>query len=155
MAPPLGPESADRPRWRRRGDARAGGASCRTGRRLARGAAEVRRRRRREAAGYTSIGDAGTGSEHYIRLDLVQDDVLLDPTQPESLVYTVDGDERILAGAMCTSPALANLNDPELLDFAGPLMQWHNHGNLCWDRVNGVAQVVGLVDETGTCKRGG
>ena len=106
-----------------------------------------------KAAGYTSIGDAGTGSEHYIRLDLVQDDVLLDPTQPESLVYTVDGDERILAGAMYIASA-RDLDDPELLDFAGPLMQWHNHGNLCWDRVNGVAQVVGLVDETGTCKRG-
>lgn len=106
-----------------------------------------------KAAGYTSIGDAGTGSEHYIRLDLVQDDVLLDPTQPESLVYTVDGDARILAGAMYIASA-RDLDDPELLEFAGPLMQWHNHGNLCWDTVNGLRQVVGLVDGTGTCKRG-
>ena len=22
---------------------------------------------------------------------------------------------------------------PRSLEFAGPLMQWHNHGNLCWD----------------------
>lgn len=106
-----------------------------------------------KAAGYTSIGDAGTGSEHYIRLDLVQDDVLLDPTAPESLVYSVDGDNRTLAGAMYIASA-RDLDDPELLDFAGPLMQWHNHGDLCWDNVNGVRQVVGIVDVTGTCKRG-
>ena len=45
-----------------------------------------------EADGYTSIGDAGTGSEHFIKQSLIQDDVMLDPTQPESLVYTVKGD---------------------------------------------------------------
>ncbi|MFN8022838.1 MAG: hypothetical protein U0Q03_15030 [Acidimicrobiales bacterium] len=106
-----------------------------------------------EAAGYTSIGDAGTGSEHFIRLDLVQDDDLLDPKAPESLVYTVNGDQRTLAGAMYIASA-RSLDDPELLDFAGPLLQWHNHGNLCWDRVNGKAQVVGLVDANGTCARG-
>ena len=106
-----------------------------------------------KAAGYISIGDAGTGSEHYIRYDLVQDDVLLDPGAPESLVYTVDGDQRILAGAMYIASA-RGLDDPEIVDWAGPLMQWHNHGDLCWDSVNGVAQVVGLVGDDGTCSRG-
>ena len=105
------------------------------------------------AAGYISIGDAGTGSEHYIRYDLVQDDVMLDPTAPESLVYTVRGDERILAGAMYIASARP-LDDPEIVDFAGPLMQWHNHGDLCWDRVNGVPQVVGVIDDNGVCARG-
>ncbi len=106
-----------------------------------------------KAAGYASIGDAGTGSEHYIRYDLVQDDVILDPTAPESLVYTVQGDERILAGAMYIASARP-LDDPELLEFAGPLMQWHNHGDLCWDVVNGARQVVGLIGPDGTCARG-
>lgn len=105
------------------------------------------------AAGYVSIGDAGTGSEHYINYGLIQDDVLLDPTQPESLVYTVDGDERILAGAMYIASARPT-DDPSLTDWAGPLMQWHNHGDLCWDRVNGVASVVGVVDDAGVCARG-
>ncbi|MEZ5247715.1 MAG: hypothetical protein R2713_00405 [Ilumatobacteraceae bacterium] len=106
-----------------------------------------------KAAGYASIGDAGTGSEHYIRYDLVQDDVILDPTQPESLVYTVDGDQRILAGAMYIASARP-LDDPEITSWAGPLMQWHNHGDLCWDVVNGARQVVGLVDADGVCARG-
>ncbi len=106
-----------------------------------------------KAAGYTSIGDAGTGSEHYIRYDLVQDDVMLDPTAPESLVYTVQGDQRILAGAMYIASARPT-DDPTLTEWAGPLMQWHNHGDLCWDRVDGVPAVVGVVQADGTCTRG-
>jgi hypothetical protein len=105
------------------------------------------------ADGYVSIGDSGTGSEHYIKTSLINDDVLLDPTQPESLVYTVDGDQRTLAGAMYIASARP-LDDPSLLNWAGPLMQWHNHGNLCWDSVNGKLQVIGLVDASGTCARG-
>jgi hypothetical protein len=45
-------------------------------------------------------------------------------------------------------------DDPSLDAFAGALMTWHNHGNLCWDRVNGVAKVVGLTDASGKCARG-
>ncbi|MCU1358742.1 MAG: hypothetical protein JWN99_31 [Ilumatobacteraceae bacterium] len=105
------------------------------------------------ADGYVSIGDAGTGSEHYIKPSLINDDVLLDPTQPESLVYTVKGDQRILAGAMYIASARPT-DDPSLVNWAGPLMQWHNHGDLCWDQVNGVPTVVGIVDSAGNCARG-
>ncbi len=101
------------------------------------------------AAGYQSIGDAGTGSEHYINASLVQDDVLLDPTAPESLVYTVDGDTRTLAGAMYIASARPS-DDPTLTSWAGPLMTWHNHGNLCWEG----QQVVGVVGADGACARG-
>lgn len=105
------------------------------------------------ADGYRSIGDAGTGTEHYIRTDLIGDDTLLDPTAPESLVYNVVGDQRILAGAMyIASPRPTD--DPSLTDWAGALMTWHNHGNLCWDLVNGAPTVVGLVDAAGKCARG-
>jgi hypothetical protein len=45
-------------------------------------------------------------------------------------------------------------DDPSLAAFAGALMTWHNHGNLCWDRVDGVAKVVGLTDANGKCARG-
>jgi hypothetical protein len=106
------------------------------------------------AAGYSSIGDAGTGTEHYIKSDLVDDDVLLDPTAPESLVYAVDGDKRTLAGAMyIASPRPAD--DPTLTEWAGPLMTWHKHDNLCWALGDdGVARVVGVIDANGTCARG-
>ena len=105
------------------------------------------------ADGYQTIGDAGTGSEHYIKQSLIQDDVMLDPSQPESLVYTVQGDQRILAGAMFIASARPT-DDPTLTEYAGALMTWHNHGNLCWDRINGVATVVGLTDASGKCARG-
>jgi hypothetical protein len=106
-----------------------------------------------EADGYTSIGDAGTGSEHFIKQALIQDDVMLDPNQPESLVYTVKGSTKTLAGAMFITSARPT-DDATLTSWAGPLMTWHNHGNLCWDRVNGKATVVGLTDASGTCARG-
>ena len=106
------------------------------------------------ADGYVSIGDADTGSEHYIKGSLIGDDVMLDPTQPESLIYDVDGDNRTLTGVMfLASPR--PIDDPSLTQWAGPLMTWHNHGNLCWDLVNGELNVVDIVNEaTGKCARG-
>ena len=106
------------------------------------------------AAGYASIGDAGTGTEHYIKSDLIGDDVLLDPTAPESLVYAVNGDQRTLAGAMyIASPRPAD--DPTLTDWAGPLMTWHKHDNLCWSTgADGTSKVVGVIDANGNCANG-
>ncbi len=106
-----------------------------------------------EADGYKSIGDAGTGVEHYLKASLIEDDVMLDPTQPESLVYEVNGAQRTLTGAMFIASARPT-DDRTLTDWAGALMTWHNHGNLCWDLVDGVAKVVGITDASGTCARG-
>ncbi len=106
-----------------------------------------------EADGYKSIGDAGTGVEHYLKASLIEDDVILDPTQPESLVYEVNGAQRTLTGAMFITSARAT-DDATLTDWAGALMTWHNHGNLCWDLVDGVAKVVGITDASGKCARG-
>jgi len=105
------------------------------------------------ADGYKSIGDAGTGVEHYIKSSLIEDDVMLDPTQPESLVYEVDGANRTLTGAMFIASARPT-DDPEIVAFAGPLMTWHNHGNLCWALIDGVAKVVGITDANGVCANG-
>jgi hypothetical protein len=105
------------------------------------------------ADGYRSIGDSRTGVEHFIKGSLIQDDVMLDPTQPESLVYAVDGDTRTLTGAMFIASARPT-DDPSLTDWAGSLMTWHNHGNLCWDLVDGKPAVVGVTDAAGACTRG-
>ena len=102
------------------------------------------------ADGYQSIGDAATGSEHYIKFSLLGDNAFLDATKPESLVYDVNGDQRTLAGAMYVAGAMAT-DDPKLTDFAGPLMTWHNHGDLCWEG----GKVIGVVNPvTNTCDRG-
>ena len=105
--------------------------------------------------GYHSIGDASTGFEHYINLALFDDGKELDPTAPESLVYRVDGDTRELVSAMFIV-ARTEIDDPRLTEYAGPLMQWHVHDNLCWG-VDDTGQPVvkGVIAAPGdTCPAG-
>lgn len=99
------------------------------------------------ALGFTSIGDADSGFEHYINSAYLRDDAFLDPNKPESLVYQVDGDNRTLVAAMFATNEMS-LTDPKLVDWGGPLMQWHVHDNLCWS-LEGV--VVGVKDVDGNC----
>lgn len=107
------------------------------------------------SGGWNSIGDASTGFEHYINRRLIEDDKFLDPSAPESLVYKVDGDKRTLVSAMYIAKTGVAIDDPELLDFAGNLMQWHMHDNLCWTRnAAGVAVIGGVTDANGNCPPG-
>ncbi|MEO6653758.1 MAG: hypothetical protein ABIP17_13995 [Ilumatobacteraceae bacterium] len=107
------------------------------------------------ALGYRSIGDAGTGFEHYISTARILDDKFLDPTAPESLVFAVEGDDRTLVSAMFIAKETP-IDDPSLTGFAGPLMQWHVHDNLCWGLDDlGQPVVKGLVDPVdGSCPPG-
>ena len=107
------------------------------------------------ALGFRSIGDASTGFEHYINAGYIGDDKFLDPTAPESLVYAVDGDRRTLVSAMFIANRTP-IDDPSLLEFAGPLMQWHVHLNLCWGLGDDGSPVVKgvLEDFGGTCPPG-
>jgi hypothetical protein len=98
-----------------------------------------------EAAGFHSIGDGLTGYEHLIQWDWINDDHVLDPDHPESLVYRVDRDgTRTLEAAMYMLPQGETLDTvPEL---GGKLTQWHIHDNLCFTpgeapRVRGVTGV--------------
>lgn len=105
--------------------------------------------------GWLSIGDARTGFEHFINRSLIDDDLFLDPTAPESLVYRVEGDQRTLVSAMFIARSGIALDDPQLVDFAGPLIQWHSHDNLCW-KLNdqGTAVIAGITDANGNCPPG-
>jgi hypothetical protein len=107
------------------------------------------------ALGFRSIGDASTGVEHYINPGFIADDKFLDPTAPESLVYAVDGDQRTLVSAMFIANKTP-IDDRSLTDFAGPLMQWHIHLDLCYGLDNtGTPVVKGVLDEFGgTCPPG-
>ncbi|MEY3071441.1 MAG: hypothetical protein RL473_1548 [Actinomycetota bacterium] len=107
------------------------------------------------AGGWNSIGDASTGFEHYINRRLIEDNKFLDPSAPESLVYKVDGNKRTLVSAMFIAKTGVAIDDPTLLDFAGNLMQWHMHDNLCWTRnAAGVAVIGGVTDANGNCPPG-
>jgi hypothetical protein len=102
------------------------------------------------AAGYRSIGDAGTGFEHYVNWSYLDDDHLLDPDHPESLVYRAYRDgRRELQAAMYMLTTHDTLDTvPEL---GGALTQWHIHDNLCFSNEPGNYQVRGLTRADGTC----
>ncbi len=105
------------------------------------------------ADGFKSIGDDITGEEHVIRYDWIEDDVILDPTQPESLVYSVkradDGTvTKTLEAAMYLLPSKYTLENPP--EVGGKLMQYHIHNNLCFT-VEDAPKVRGITNEKGEC----
>ena len=105
------------------------------------------------ADGFKSIGDGITGEEHVIRYDWIEDDVILDPTAPESLVYKVerkaDGTvTKTLEAAMYLLPSKYTLKNPP--DVGGALMQYHIHNYLCFT-VEDAPQVRGITDGEGKC----
>lgn len=105
------------------------------------------------ALGFQTIGDASTGFEHFINYDYLGDDRLLDPAAPESLVYQVDGDQRTLVSAMYIANGVA-LDDPTIVDYGGPLMEWHVHANLCWVGGDDGPRVASVTDDEGNCPAG-
>ena len=106
------------------------------------------------ADGYTTIGDGGTGFEHYVKWTLLNDGRVLDTAAPESLVYAVRGGVKTLVSAMFMADKGTPINDKTLVDYAGGLMQWHVHTNLCWLNLNGSMRVVGVTDAQGACRFG-
>jgi hypothetical protein len=102
-----------------------------------------------EALGFQSIGDGRTGTEHFINQAFIDDDVFLDPDQPESLVYdTTKGGRELVAAMYMVKPATPLSDVPKL---GGKLTQWHTHENLCY-RPDG--KLGGLTDAAGNCRAG-
>jgi hypothetical protein len=110
-----------------------------------------------EAAGFRSIGDGVTGHEHYVNWSYLNDDKVLDPDRPESLVYAVDRatGTKTLVSAMFMLPDGYTLDT--VPDIGGALTQWHIHDNLCFaaDPADATKlRVVGLTRADGTCTFG-
>ena len=102
-----------------------------------------------EAAGFRSIGDGATGIEHLVHREFMNDDVILDPDKPESLVYNTEGGGRRLVAAMYMVKPGTPLAD--VPNVGGELTQWHVHDNLCY---NAEGKVAGLTDADGNCPPG-
>ena len=84
-----------------------------------------------EAAGFHSIGDGSTGVEHFVNEAFMDDDVILDPNKPESLVYdTTDGGRKLVAAMYMLKKGTPLDQVPNI---GGALMQWHTHENLCYN----------------------
>lgn len=104
--------------------------------------------------GWTSIGDSSTGYEHFVHGASLNDGKFLDASMPESIVYKVYGDKKILVSAMYMAEGDVAIDAPVLTNYAGPLMQWHVHDNLCWTLRDGIRVVAGVIDASGQCPAG-
>lgn len=105
--------------------------------------------------GWTSIGDERTGYEHFVNPMKLIDGKFLDSEAPESIVYKVYGDTRILVSAMYMANLGTGIDDAELTDYAGPLMQWHIHDNLCWKLGDDLRpSITGITDGNEECPAG-
>ncbi len=102
-----------------------------------------------KAAGFRSIGDAFTGWEHLVQPEWAGDDVILDPTRPESLVYRVDGEDRELVSAMYLLPPDSTMED--VPDLGDDRATWHIHEDLCFDEAGRLAGIF----RDGQCLFGG
>jgi hypothetical protein len=104
------------------------------------------------AAGYRSIGDAGTGDEHYVNWSYSNDGHILDPTRPESVVYEVRNGKQQAVAAMYALPFNSRFTDAP--DVGGALTQWHVHANLCLTNNSQQRVVSGLTSVGGACPPG-
>lgn len=103
-----------------------------------------------EALGFRSIGDGFTGHEHFINWEYLNDDKVLDPNYPESLVFDTSGSEKKLVSAMFFAQRGTTLDDvPEI---GGPLTQWHVHDDLCFTDDPSAPRVAGVTTVGGTCR---
>ncbi|HUP86411.1 MAG TPA: hypothetical protein VM143_12155 [Acidimicrobiales bacterium] len=100
-----------------------------------------------EANGFRSIRDGVTGVEHYLNRAYMEDDVELDPDQPESLVYDTKVTPKKLVAAMYMATPGTTLD--AVPDIGGALTQWHIHNNLCF---TAEGRVAGLTQGDGTCR---
>ncbi len=106
-----------------------------------------------EQRGWHAIGDEITGFAHKINWPLIDDDTILDPDQPESLVYQVlPGGELKLVAAMFILPR--NVTIEEAPDFGGGLVQFHAHTDLCYGGEPNYLKIRAVVAYPGECPQG-
>jgi hypothetical protein len=79
------------------------------------------------AAGYRAPRRPNGPRHHYLNPSLVRDGDVLDPRQPEGLVYyEVEGRDPVLLGAFFVAPPDVDAPRP-----AGDLVVWHSHDPAC------------------------
>jgi hypothetical protein len=105
-----------------------------------------------ESLGYRSIGDGATGFEHYNNWAMIDDEHILDPSHPESLVYRVDGNEKELAAVMFLLRSEDTLET--VPDIGGELIQWHIHNDLCYAGEPMAWRVAGVAPPSEECPPG-
>lgn len=88
-----------------------------------------------ESLGFVNFGlTAPGGWDHWINMDWIDDDHILDPEHPESLVFRLVDGEWVLEAAMFFLRSGDTVESfPERYPDIAWLPGWHAHPNLCWD----------------------
>ena len=108
------------------------------------------------AAGYVPMEPPEFQIVHYVNPGYMVDADILDPQHIQSLIYYNSTRGTELIGAMYIMPR-RGMDGPQI---GGPLTVWHQHSNICFDNVTGIA--VAFVhsgffdsnDKSGACPRG-
>ena len=87
------------------------------------------------AAGYVPMEPPNTDVIHYVNRSYMVDADILDPQHVQSLIYYNGGRTMELIGAMYIMPR-RGMDGPQI---GGPLTVWHQHSNICFDNVTGIA----------------
>jgi hypothetical protein len=108
------------------------------------------------AAGYVPMEPPADQVVHYVNPAYLTDADILNPQHVQSLIYFNGKQGPVLIGAMFIMPMSFEAG-PQV---GGPLTVWHQHSNICFDNVTGMA--VAFVgdpssntnDKSGSCPRG-
>lgn len=100
------------------------------------------------ADGYRPASPPNGATVHYMNPAAIRAHHVLDPKQPEELVYANTIHGPVLLGAMYVMPRSGQRGP----DFGGALSDWHVHTNLCV--AIGSWQVVGFLSPFATCPAG-
>lgn len=99
------------------------------------------------AAGFIPLQGAEARFVHWVHLGWMGNENVLDPNEPESLVYRNTPDGQVLEAAMYILPR----KGMAIPDVGGSLTAWHNHGDLCFRTSD--ARIVGTT-ASGPCPAG-
>jgi hypothetical protein len=108
------------------------------------------------AAGYKPMEPPDGEIVHYVNPSYMADAYVLDPMHVQSLIYYNGKEGPVLIGAMYIMPNRAETG-PQI---GGPLTVWHQHNNICFDNVTGIAVAFvhsvdfDSTDKAGSCPRG-
>lgn len=108
------------------------------------------------AEGYKPMEPPNGEIVHYVNPAYMTDAYILDPQHVQSLIYYNGKQGTQLIGAMYIMPTRAE-DGP---DIGGPLTVWHQHSNICFDNVTGIAVAFvhsgaeDTADKSGSCPRG-
>ncbi len=108
------------------------------------------------AAGYVPMEPVTDQVVHYVNPAYLTDADVLNPLHVQSLIYFNGKQGPILIGAMFIMPRSFEAG-PQV---GGPLTVWHQHSNICFDDVTGMAVAFAddasssANDKSGSCPRG-